>query len=121
MQNQDCDIHTPEAPDSRKQNAKIRIVLCVVAAVVVSLVMPCFIQSPLNVLFRDLFNPEGWIVLVPHLRVISTIVCFLMTYSIGLVLLYNAKSKWWLYILHIVCTFSWCVFVAEIVYMVAVD
>ena len=84
------------------------IVLCVLA----SLMIPIFIQSPLNFLFRDLFNPPDWIILQPHLRVISTILCFAITYGTGYYLLNRAKSKKWLFVLHAVLTFLWCGLIA---------
>ena len=80
--------------------------------VLVSLFMPIFIQSPLNFLFRDLFNPPGWNILQLHLRIISTILCFAITYGIGYYLLDKVKVKRWLFILHAVLTFLWCGFIA---------
>lgn len=65
------------------------IILCVVF----SIIFPFFAQGYLNILFRDLFNPPGWIILQPHLRVISTLLCFAITYGIGYYLLKWAKSK----------------------------
>ena len=86
----------------------IFVTLCVL----VSLFMPIFIQSPLNFLFRDLFNQPGWNILQLHLRIISTILCFAITYGIGYYLLDKVKVKRWLFILHAVLTFLWCGFIA---------
>ena len=86
----------------------VLVTLCVL----VSLLIPGFIQSPLNFLFRDLFNPPECKILLPYLRVISTILCFAITYGIGYYLLYKSKSKRWLFILHAVLTFLWCGFIA---------
>ena len=48
--------------------------------VVLSILIPFFVQHPLNVLFRDLFNQNEGLILKPHLRVISTLTCFIITY-----------------------------------------
>mgnify|MGYP003295448402 CR=1 len=95
-------------------------IIIVILAILISILLPLLIQSPLNTLFRDLFNPSGWIVLKPHLRVISTLLCFSVTYGVGLYLLILLKSKRWLFILHAVLTFLWSVFVAMMVYAIAI-
>lgn len=93
------------------------IVLCVVF----SILFPLFIQGPLNTLLRDMLNPPGWIVLQPHLRIVSTLLCFVTTYGIGYYLLKLAKSKKKLFVLHAVLTFLWCGFIAALWMVVAYD
>lgn len=95
--------------------------LLITICVVISLTTPFFIQWDLNVLFRDLYNPEGCIVLIPELRIESTLTCFRITYILGVFFLYKAESKAWLYILHVICTFLWVVIVAYFMYIVATD
>lgn len=56
-------------------------------AILEAIILPLFIQAPLNRLFRKLFNPPGWIVLQPPYRVQSTLLCFAITYIIGIILL----------------------------------
>lgn len=87
-------------------------IIIVIICVFISLLLPLIIQSPLNRLLRNLYNPSGWIVLLPHLRVISTLICFFITYVIGFSLLILAKSRIWLFILHVILTFLWCVLIA---------
>jgi len=82
--------------------------LIITACVVLSILLPVIIQVPLNFLLRDLTNPHGSIILKPNIRIISTLLCFIITYVVGFFLLRNAKAKPWLYILHVVLTFSWC-------------
>ena len=93
------------------------IILCVVF----SILFPFFTQGYLNTLFRDLFNPSGWIVLQPHLRVISTLLCFAITYGIGYYLLMWVKSRKWLLVLHAILTFLWCGFIAMLYMLIAYD
>lgn len=81
----------------------------ITSCVVLSIFLPVFIQVPLNFLFRDLFNPSGCIILKPNLRIISALLCFMITYIIGFFILRNAKAKLWLFILHAILTFLWCV------------
>lgn len=78
--------------------------------VVLSILIPLFVQYPLNVLFRDLFNQNGIIILKPHLRVISTLVCFAITYCIGVKLLNKGNAGLVLRISHAILTFLWCCF-----------
>ena len=91
----------------------ITITLCVL----VSILLPLIIQSPLNRLFRNLYNPPGWIVLQPHLRVISTLLCIVITYGIGFYCLVLANSKRWLFILHAILTILWCGFIAVLLWL----
>lgn len=87
-------------------------IILVTLCVFVSIVLPLTIQSPLNRLFRNLYNPPGWIVLQPDLRIISTVLCIVITYGIGFYCLILAKSKRWLFILHAILTVLWCGFIA---------
>lgn len=94
-------------------NSKIMIKLCVL----VSILLPLSIQSSLNELIRDMCNPPERIILLPNLRVISTLTCFSITYCLSLFCLISAKSKRWLFVLHAILTFLWCGFVAFFIYM----
>lgn len=78
--------------------------------VVLSILIPFFVQHPLNVLFRDLFNQNEGLILKPHLRVISTLTCFIITYYIGVKLLNKGNAGIILRISHAILTFLWCCF-----------
>lgn len=93
------------------------IVLCVLDA----LVLPLFIQHPLNVLFRDLLNPDGWMILQPRFRIMSTIVCLLITYASSLLFLILSKPPKWLYVLHAICTILWTLYIAFTLWIVVTD
>lgn len=87
--------------------------------VMVALLTPVLLQGHLNVLFRDLFNPPVWIVLVPGLRVVSTLVCYAITTVAGGFLLHRSGiRKQWLSILFFVLTFLWTFFVAGVLYLI---
>lgn len=89
--------------------------------VMVALLTPVLLQGHLNVIFRDLFNPPGWIVLVPGLRVVSTLVCYGIAAAAGGTLLRIARiHKRWLTVLFFVLTFLWTGFVAAALYL-AID
>lgn len=96
-------------------------ILIVTLCVLVSILLPLIIQSPLNRLFRNLYNPPEWIVLQPHLRVISTLICFIITYGIGFYCLISANLKRWLFVLHAILTFLWCGFIAMLLMAIAYD
>lgn len=95
----------------REENKGIWVLSCVI----LSMALPLFIQNPINVWFRDTFNPSGWIVLLPHLRVKSTLLCFWIVEVLGSFLLYIGNSRWYLYLVHPFCSFCWCVFWAIII------
>ena len=89
--------------------------------VVVALLTPVLLQGHLNVIFRNLFNPSGWIVLVPGLRVASTLVCYGIAAAAGGTLLRIARiHKRWLTVLFFVLTFLWTGLVAAALYL-AID
>ena len=96
-------------------------VLLLIMTIMVALFTPVLLQGHLNVIFRDLFNPEGCIVLIPELRVVSTLVCYAITAAAGGTLLHISRiHKRWLTILFFVLTFLWTGFVAAIEYL-AID
>ena len=96
-------------------------VLLLIMAILVALFTPVLLQGHLNVVFRDLFNPEGCIILTPGLRVVSTLVCYGITAAAGGALLHISRiHKRWLTILFFVLTFLWTGFVAAILYL-AID
>lgn len=87
-------------------------VTLLVLTIATALGIPILLQSPLNILFRDLFNPPGWRILLPNLRVLSTLICFLITYVVGFIMLKKRDTKLSLFIIHAILTFLWCGFVA---------
>lgn len=98
--------------------SKAKKALLLVATIVAALLVPVFLQGHLNVIFRDLFNPPGWIVLVPVLRVMSTLVCYGLTAAAGWALLRLSRiRKAWLDVLFLVLTFLWTGFVALVLYL----
>ena len=95
--------------------------LLLIMTIMVALFTPVLLQGHLNVIFRNLFNPEGCIILTPELRVVSTLVCYGITAAAGGTLLRISKiHKHWLAILFFVLTFLWTAFVAAIEYL-AID
>lgn len=96
-------------------------VLLLVMTIVTALLVPVLLQGHLNVIFRNLFNPPGWIVLVPGLRVASTLVCYGIAAAAGGTLLRIARiHKRWLTVLFFVLTFLWTGLVAAALYL-AID
>lgn len=92
-----------------------------IMTIMVALLTPVLSQGHLNVIIRNLFNPQGCIVLTPELRVVSTLVCYAITAAAGrLLLLFSGIRKRWLTVLFFVLTFLWTGFVAAIEYL-AID
>jgi hypothetical protein len=107
--------NTPDTPS--KAHKAVFLIMTIVTA----LLVPVLLQGHLNVLFRDLFNPSGWIVLVPGLRVVSTLVCYGIAAAAGGALLRIARiHKRWLTVLFFVLTFLWTGLVAAALYL-AID
>lgn len=105
-------------PDTPSKADKV---VLLIMTILVALLTPVLLQGHLNVLFRDLFNPPGWIVLVPGLRVVSTLVCYAITTVAGGFLLHRSGiRKQWLSILFFVLTFLWTGLVAAALYL-AID
>lgn len=103
--------NTPATPS--KAHKAVFLIMTIVTA----LLVPVLLQGHLNVIFRDLFNPPGWIVLVPGLRVVSTLVCYGITAAAGGTLLRIARiHKRWLTVLFFVLTFLWTGLVAAALY-----
>jgi len=101
--------------------SKAHKVVLLIMTILVALLTPVLLQGHLNVLFRDLFNPQGWIVLVPGLRVVSTLVCYGIAAAAGGTLLRIARiHKRWLTVLFFVLTFLWTGLVAAALYL-AID
>ena len=106
---------TSNNPDTLSKKDKV---VLLTMTILVALLTPVLLQDPLNVLFRDLFNPPGWIVLVPGLRVVSPLVCYAITAAAGGALLrISGIQKRWLTILSLVLTFLWTGLVAAAVYL----
>lgn len=101
--------------------SKANKVVLPIMTILVALFTPVLLQGHLNVILRDLFNPEGCIILTPGLRVVSTLVCYAITAATGGALLHISRiPKRWLTILFFVLTFLWTGFVAAIEYL-AID
>ena len=101
--------------------SKAHKVVLLIMTIVTALLVPVLLQGHLNVIFRDLFNPPGWIVLVPGLRVASTLVCYGIAAAAGGTLLRIARiHKRWLTVLFFVLTFLWTSLVAAALYL-AID
>lgn len=107
--------NTPATPS--KAHKAVFLIMTIVTA----LLVPVLLQGHLNVIFRNLFNPLDCIVLVPGLRVMSTLVCYGLTAAAGWALLRLSRiRKAWLDVLFLVLTFLWTGFVAAILYL-AID
>lgn len=109
---------TNNNPDTLSKADKV---VLLIMTIMVALFTPVLLQGHLNVIFRDLFNPEGCIILIPELRVVSTLVCYAITAAAGGFFLHISRiHKRWLTILFFVLTFLWTVLVAAITYL-AID
>ena len=107
--------NTPATP------SKAHKVVLLTMTIVVALLTPVLLQGHLNVIFRNLFNPQGCIVLTPELRVVSTLVCYGISAAAGGTLLRIARiHKRWLTVLFFVLTFFWTSLVAAALYL-AID
>ena len=73
--------------------SKAHKVVLLTMTILVALLTPVLLQGHLNVIFRNLFNPSGWIVLVPGLRVVSTLVCYGIAAAAGGTLLRIARKN----------------------------
>ena len=110
--NNNKETNNPDTPS--KTNKVVFLVMTIIAA----LLTPVLLQSHLNVIFRDLFNPPGCIILVPELRVVSTLVCYGIAAAAGGTLLRIARiHKRWLTVLFFVLTFLWTGLVAAALYL----
>lgn len=104
--------NTPATPS--KAHKAVFLIMTIVTA----LLVPVLLQGHLNVIFRNLFNPLDCIVLVPGLRVVSTLVCYGITAAAGGTLLRIARiHKRWLTVLFFVLTFLWTGLVAAALYL----
>ena len=109
---------TNNNPDTPSKADKVVLLMM---TVMVALLTPVLLQGHLNVIFRDLFNPLDCIVLVPGLRVASTLVCYGLTAAAGGTLLRIARiHKRRLTVLFFVLTFLWTGLVAAALYL-AID
>ena len=105
--------NTPATP------SKANKVVLLTMTILVALLTPVLLQGHLNVIFRNLFNPLDCIVLVPGLRVVSTLVCYGISAAAGGTLLRIARiHKRWLTVLFFVLTFLWTGLVAAALYLV---
>ena len=106
---------TSNNPDTPSKAHKA---VLLIMTVMVALLTPVLLQGHLNVIFRNLFNPLDCIVLVPGLRVASTLVCYGITAAAGGTLLRIARiHKRWLTVLFFVLTFLWTGLVAAALYL----
>lgn len=95
--------------------------LSVVICVVVMIFTPILIQPYLNEGFRNLFNPPGWVVLQPPYRVMSTVLCFIITFAVGYLCLRKGRIGKTGKILYGICSFVWCVFWAGLIWLIVTD
>ena len=113
--NNNKETNTPATPS--KAHKAVFLIMTIVTA----LLVPVLLQGHLNVIFRNLFNPQGCIVLTPELRVVSTLVCYGIAAAAGGTLLRIARiHKRWLTVLFFVLTFLWTSLVAAALYL-AID
>lgn len=111
-----------EANNNLSTSSKATRIVFLVLTIVVALFVPMLLQPELNIIFRDMFNPQGWNILIPKLRVLSTLVCYAITAVAGVTALHFSKiNKRWLTILFFVLTFLWTVFVSFIEMIVVTD
>lgn len=119
-----CDFSSETGQKEEKQTSwivVIRKVFFLLLTIVVVLKIPFFIQYPINVWFRDTFQ-HGGIILKPGLRVLSTLVCYIVNVTIGWLLLrLSGIDKRWLMILYFVLTFLWTVFSAMLIEVAFTD
>lgn len=82
---------------------------------------PFLVQGHLNVLLRDLFNPKGWTVLVPDLRIISTLIVWGVAniFSIWCFRLKKITEKFLR--IYLCVSFIYCVIVAVLIYLAVTD
>ncbi|MBR4645735.1 MAG: hypothetical protein IKO75_01285 [Bacteroidales bacterium] len=114
-------MNTNKETNNLDTPSKADKVVLLIMTIVVALLIPVLLQVHLNVIFRNLFNPQGCIVLVPGLRVMSTLVCYGLTAAAGRLLLrISGIRKRWLTILFFVLTFLWTGLVAAALYL-AID
>ena len=107
---------TNNNPDTLSKADKV---VLLIMTIVTALLVPVLLQGHLNVIFRNLFNPQDCIVLVPGLRVVSTLVCYGITAAAGGTLLRITRiHKRWLTVLFFVLTFLWTGLVAAALYLV---
>ena len=110
--NPNKETNNPDTPS--KTDKVVLLIMTIIAA----LLTPVLLQGHLNVIFRNLFNPPGCIVLVPGLRVVSTLVCYGITAAAGGTLLHISRiRKRWLTVLFFVLTFLWTFFVSGVLYL----
>ena len=114
-------MNTNKETNNLDTPSKADKVVLLIMTIVVALLIPVLLQVHPNVIFRNLFNPQGCIVLVPGLRVMSTLVCYGLTAAAGRLLLrISGIRKRWLTILFFVLTFLWTGLVAAALYL-AID
>lgn len=107
---------TNNNPDALSKTDKLLLLIMTILVALFTLVL---LQGQLNVIFRNLFNPQGCIILIPELRVVSTLVCYGIAAAAGGTLLRIARiHKRWLTILFFVLTFLWTGFVAGVLYLI---
>lgn len=111
-----------KAPNNNPSTpSKAHKAVFLIMTIVTALLVPVFLQGHLNVIFRNLFNPQGCVVLTPELRVASTLVCYGIAAAAGGTLLRIARiHQRWLTVLFFVLTFLWTGLVAAALYL-AID
>lgn len=84
--------------------------------IVLSILLPLFIQDALNSVVRDFLEFIGLLVEKPYRHLIGAILCFCITYYIGFLILDKGEPNIVLRIAHVILTFLWCANVASIMY-----
>jgi len=114
-------MNTNKETNNPATPSKAHKAVFLIMTVMVALLTPVLLQGHLNVIFRNLFNPQGCIVLTPELRVVSTLVCYGIAAAAGRLLLhFSGIRKRWLTVLFFVLTFLWTGLVAAALYL-AID
>ena len=112
-------MNTNKETNNPATPSKAHKAVFLVMTIVTALLVPVLLQGHLNVIFRNLFNPLDCIVLVPGLRVVSTLVCYGIAAAAGGTLLRIARiHKRWLTVLFFVLTFLWTCLAAAALYLV---
>lgn len=95
----------------------IKETILIFLGVILNIKLPLYILEPLNNQFRDWFNPPGSIVIKPHLRVISALVCFVITSIPVFILLRYGKATKTLHIIALIINFLCCGILSYAIYV----
>jgi len=85
-------------------------------SVILSIFLPLFILSPLDNVAKGCTDYFGLIVQNQYHNIIITLVCFCITYYLGVMLLCKGEAGVVLRIIHAILTFLWCINCAMLYY-----